>query len=299
MRKKRLGEILLERRLINVDQLNAGLSHQRQWGMRLGTALVAKAFISEGALVRVLSESLGIPMVDLSLINVDPAALALVPSRVCERYEVFPVSVKPQPRGGRRQLTLAMADPLNVTAIDEIAFTSECNVVPAIAQISSLDQAIRLHYHGHAVKISPIQLAAPTQQQYADHPAIGEGVGNEVTYSTNSARAPFVDAAASEDDAPVVMGVTVVDNQTLPPEDPYAGQPTGAFARATSGEGEPVEGEPLELGNLAANVDLAYVEAVERKVWAIMRVLTRRGLVTKDEFLAEIAQAEQEAASQS
>ena len=120
--KKRLGELLIERGLIDVDQLNSALSHQRQWGMRLGTALVAKGFVAEGMLTRVLSESLGFPMVDLSRIVIEPKALQLVPRRVCEQHDVLPLGLKEQ--GGRKLLFLAMADPLNATVIDEIAFTS-------------------------------------------------------------------------------------------------------------------------------------------------------------------------------
>ena len=90
--KKRLGEILLERGLIDVDQLNSALAHQRQWGMRLGTALVAKGFIAEGMLTRVLSESLGIPMVDLARVVVDQHALQIVPRRLAEQYDVFPIA---------------------------------------------------------------------------------------------------------------------------------------------------------------------------------------------------------------
>ena len=132
--KKRLGEILLERGLIDSDQLNSALAHQRQWGMRLGTALVAKGFVAEGALTRILSESLGIPMVDLSRVVVDPKALALVSRRTCEAHDVLPLGFKEEPNR-RKILLLAMADPLNATVIDEIGFTNDCIVKPAIAQI--------------------------------------------------------------------------------------------------------------------------------------------------------------------
>jgi hypothetical protein len=65
-------------------------------GIRLGTALVAKGFIAEGTLVRVLSESLNIPMVDLSKVEPQPAALQLVSASLCEQYEVFPLAVQEQ-----------------------------------------------------------------------------------------------------------------------------------------------------------------------------------------------------------
>ena len=91
----------------------------------------------------------------------------------------------------------------------------------------------------------------------------------------------------------VVVGVSLLENRSLPADDPYAGQPTGAFAIARSGEGV----AELVLSTLAhdgvANaVELEALDAIERKFWALMRVLTRRGLVTKDEFLAELALTE-------
>jgi hypothetical protein len=287
--RKRLGELLLERRLIDVDQLNAALGHQRQWGMRLGTALVAKGFIAEGTLMRVLSESLSIPIVDLAKIEVDPNALAVVPARICEQYEVFPISVK-EPKGGRRILLLAMADPLNVTAIDEIAFTTSCMVKPAIAQVSSLDQAIQRYYHGKKIDISPLNFDRGALGRPSAFPGVGGPGDTEPPTTSPSMRQPFMDYSDEGEPAPVVMGISLVDNKALPPDDPYAGQPTGAFAIAKSDEAGP--DVPLVLENVARPADQDAIEALEKKFWALMRVLARRGLVTKDEFFNELGETE-------
>ena len=295
--KKRLGEILLERRMIDVDQLNAALGHQRQWGIRLGTALVAKGFIAEGTLMKVLSEALGIPMVDLSKVQPDQKALSLVPARMCEQHEVFPVALKEPPKGGRRTLLLAMADPLKLTAIDEVAFTTDCQVNVVIAQTSSLDDAIQRYYHGKRREISPLnfqqEVAAPVIGDDEEHTSPGMLRGHSSVGSAGPA-APFMDYSDEGDSGPVVMGVSLLDNRTMAADDPYAGQPTGAFAIARSDEGAPVE---LVLSTLARDgvvspVELESLDAIERKFWALMRVLTRRGLVTKEEFLAELALTE-------
>lgn len=153
--KKRLGELLLEKRLIDVDQLSAALAHQRQWGVRLGVSLVAMGFIAEGTLVQALADGLGLPLVDLSKVVVDKKALALVPDRVCEASEVFPIAVR-ELTGGRSTLLLAMADPQNTAAIDEVAFLSDCIVKTAIAPTSSIEQAIQRHLRGRRVEIAPI-----------------------------------------------------------------------------------------------------------------------------------------------
>lgn len=296
--KKRLGEILLERRLIDVDQLNAALGHQRQWGIRLGTALVAKGFIGEGLLMKVLSEALNIPMVDLAKVQVDPKALALVPARMCEQHEIFPLAIKePTTKGGRRTLLIAMADPLKLTAIDEVAFTADCQVMAAIAQTSSLDDAIQRYYHGQKREITPLNLTQtislpPLEEQ------TNPGRARPGPSTSAGPAAPFMDYSdeASEPSAPVVMGISVLQNQSLSPDDPYAGQPTGAFAVARSGEGGPLQKPNGQDARSSASVlpgvvrpaDVEAIEALEKKFWALMRVLTRRGLVTKEEFMQEL-----------
>lgn len=309
--KKRLGEILLERGLIDVDQLNSALAHQRQWGMRLGTALVAKGFIAEGMLTRVLSESLGIPMVDLARVVVDQKALQLVPRRLAEQYDVFPIGLREQPNR-RRMLLLAMADPLNATAIDEIGFTTDTIVKPAIAQISSLEQAIRRHYYGQRVEVAPLAM----QRTGPGAPAVKSEEGMTILTGHGEERVvggrptpqaqPQTQAQAQAQQEPPVIQLTdeVTDPtrggygqaqpayaqvQPLPAE--YAGHSTGVFSMPPpSMEGEPVAAQ--DILSITRPADLQDLEALEKKFWALMRVLARRGFVTKEEFLAELRASE-------
>ena len=284
--KKRLGEILLERGLIDVDQLNSALAHQRQWGMRLGTALVAKGFIAEGVLTRVLSESLSIPMVDLARVVVDGKALQLVPRRLAEQYEVFPIAVREQ-QNGRRMLLLAMADPLNATAIDEVAFTTDSIVKPAIAQISSLEQAIRRHYYGERVEVAPLHMQRGTMAGRTDEPmTIVGGHGEERVIG---AKEPPVIQLTDEVTAPRGQTSPPAYEVVAPPPD-YTGQPTGVFTMGVSQEGVPVT--PGDILSVTRPADLEDLESLEKKFWALMRILARRGLVTKEEFLAELRVSE-------
>jgi hypothetical protein len=300
--KKRLGEILMERGLIDGDQLNAALGHQRQWGMRLGTALVAKGFVAEGVLTRVLSESLGFPMVDLSRVVIDPKVIALVPRRTCEAHDVLPVGVKEEP-GRRKVLFLAMADPLNATVIDEIAFTNDCVVKPAIAQISSLEQAVRRYYLGQRVDIAPLNFDArpKASESYLDQgdalTITGTGVGGErvVVGRQSLDGAPLIEL---REEVPAEPVLSPFDAPPLPQD--YVGQRTGVFAMPTPVQAvQGVQSRPEELpiadGDILAisrTADLEQIEALERKFWALMRVLARRGLVTKEEFLAELRSAD-------
>lgn len=296
--KKRLGEILLERGLIDVDQLNSALAHQRQWGMRLGTALVAKGFIAEGMLTRVLSESLSIPMVDLSRVVADQRALQIVPRRLAEQYDVFPIALREQPNG-RRMLLLAMADPLNATAIDEIGFTTDTIVKPAIAQISSLEQAIRRHYYGQRIDVAPLtmQRGAPGAPGAAAAAALKSEEG--MTILTGHGEERVVGGQRVPAEEPVIQLTDEVTdplradqpayNAQLPAE--YSGQTTGVFSMPPpSMEGEPVQSQ--DILSITRPADLQDLEALEKKFWALMRVLARRGLVTKEEFLAELRSSE-------
>ncbi len=293
--KKRLGEILLERGLIDVDQLNSALAHQRQWGMRLGTALVAKGFIAEGMLTRVLSESLGIPMVDLARVVVDQRALQIVSRRLAEQYDVFPIALREQPNG-RRMLLLAMADPLNATAIDEIGFTTDTIVKPAIAQISSLEQAIRRHYYGQRIDVAPLTMQRGGPSAAAAVVKSEEGM----TILSGHGEERVVGGQRKPVEEPVIQLTDEVTdpqhadqpayNASLPAE--YSGQTTGVFSMpAPSMEGEPVQSQDI-LQSIARPADLQDLEALEKKFWALMRVLARRGLVTKEEFLAELRSSE-------
>lgn len=273
--KKRLGELLLERRIIDIDQLNSALVHQRQWGLRLGTALVAKGFVAEGTLVRVLAEALGIPMVDLATVTPDPAALRLVPARVCEQHDVFPLAVLEQ-KGTRKVLQLATADPLNLTAIDEVAFTCDCVVKPSIAQISSIDHAIRRCYHGESRAIPPLSFEAvvPSANLY---PTIGAG-GDD---ATNPAR------RAPGQTLPMREGFEDYTDDVSEPSGPaLAGGRT--MSRAPGHALPNVGAHPGSSLPPSAAGELDGTESLEQRFWALMRVLNRRGLLTPDDFASEL-----------
>jgi hypothetical protein len=302
--KKRLGEILIERGLIDVDQLNSALSHQRQWGMRLGAALVAKGFVAEGMLTRVLSESLGFPMVDLSRIVVEPRALQLVPRRVCEQHDVLPLAIKEQ--HGRKLLFLAMADPLNATVIDEVAFTTGAVVKPAIAQISSLEQAIRRYYLGQRVEIAPLNFDARLKSTaFANSEPmtiVGAGGASErVVVGRQAIDTNTLVQLDSEAEIPVdaVMPLAPFSAPSLPSD--YLGQRTGVFAMPSLQPGELAPPTPTvevavadaDIVAMTRSADHEQLEALERKFWALMRALARRGLITKEEFLTELQAADE------
>ena len=306
MAKKRLGELLLERGVITLEQLNDALAAQRLWGQRLGAVLVAKGIVAEGTLTRSLAESLRIPMVDLSKVTPEPKALLTLPAALAEEHEVFPVAVKDH--RGRKTLLLAMADPLNMNVIDEVAFRSSLHVRPAIAQLSSLRAAIRKFYRNQAISIPALNYEKVSQEEalsFVTH----TGHENIIDFESNShasAPPPLVEAPKNKEAKPRTVGTPLEHLQTPEPP-PYMQQEqsdfeieqvAGQFDQTTGvymvqsaldqGE-EPLSEDALsEMFPSGNSIELEQLESLERKFWALMRVLSRNGVVTREMFLDEL-----------
>ncbi len=145
MARRRLGEVLLARGAITKAQLDDALQYARRTRQRLGGALVQKGHLTEEALVNALSESLGLAAVDLERVFVDWNAVQLLSAQVCEAYGLFPYAV--EALHGRRQLLLAMVDPLNLSAVEEVEFTAGLPVSARLAPLAAVHAAILRHYH--------------------------------------------------------------------------------------------------------------------------------------------------------
>ena len=136
----KLGEILLREGLITQDQLKKALLEQKNTGMRLGYTLVKLGFVEETEISKMLARQYRMPAVDLSRFEVDPKILKLLPPDVAIKHAVLPLK-----REGRT-LTVAIADPNNVTAIEDIKFITRCDVFPVIAGEYTLRNAIDKYY---------------------------------------------------------------------------------------------------------------------------------------------------------
>ena len=136
----KLGESLLKDNLITPQQLKEALDYQRVNGGRLASTLVKLGMLSDEEVTAVLSRQYGVPSVNLELFEVDPAAVALVPQETAERYSVLPLS-----RVGAT-LTLAMVDPTNVFAIDDIKFMTGLSVEPVVVSETALNAAVKKYY---------------------------------------------------------------------------------------------------------------------------------------------------------
>src|SRR6202050_1026778 len=136
----RLGEILVKENLITSDQLKQALDYQQQHGGRLGSCLAKMGFISDDDITEVLSREYGVQSINLRYYEVDPTVIKLIPQDTAVRYQLVPLS-----RVGST-LTIAMTDPTNVFAMDDIKFMTGFNVEPVVASETAISEAINKFY---------------------------------------------------------------------------------------------------------------------------------------------------------
>ncbi len=137
----RLGELLLKENMVSPQQLQDALNHQKMSGGKLGKAFVSLGFVKDQEITSLLSRQYGVPSINLDHFEVDPAIIKIIPAETSRKYQVLPLS-----RSGAT-LTIAMADPTNVFAMDDIKFMTGYNVEPVVASETTLEEAID-HYYG-------------------------------------------------------------------------------------------------------------------------------------------------------
>jgi len=143
--RKKLGEILLEAKVITPEQLKEALEDQKKYGNRLGAILLDRRHIDEKAFLYALSQQLKIPAVDFSRSSIAETVIHIVSQEVQEKNAVFPVAIKRTPSGN--VLILAMSDPTNVEIQDHIRFSTGYRVEPVLALESVIRQAIRDYWY--------------------------------------------------------------------------------------------------------------------------------------------------------
>jgi type IV pilus assembly protein PilB len=142
MQPSRLGELLVRSNLITRDQLQRALEEQKNSGgqLRLGAVLVKEGYISESELTAFLSKQYSVPSINLAEFEIDPTVVKLLPVEVVQKYQAIPVN-----RSGST-LILAMSDPSNIFAIDDIKFMTGYNVEVVVASDTGIKSAIDKYY---------------------------------------------------------------------------------------------------------------------------------------------------------
>jgi type IV pilus assembly protein PilB len=148
--ERRLGQLLVDEGLIGAEELQKALEEQLHSGARLGFCLVSLGLLAEQDLTQALSSQFGVPAVDISAIQLDPKVLMLIPADFANKHLVLPLK-----RTGRT-LTVAMADPTNLTVIDDLKFITRFDVDPVLAGEYSLRGAIERYYELATAKLGEL-----------------------------------------------------------------------------------------------------------------------------------------------
>jgi type IV pilus assembly protein PilB len=140
MARVRIGEMLVQQGRIDAYQLESALAHQRRWGGRLGRAIVHLGFMKESAVLEVVGGQLGVPFVHIGDRHVPAHVLATVPQKLIRTRRVLPLAKLSDSRRG--PLVVALTDPADLHALDEVAFATGMQVKPVLAAEADLDEAI-------------------------------------------------------------------------------------------------------------------------------------------------------------
>src|SRR6185436_19415864 len=144
----RIGELLLKEKRITPDQLQQALNHQKANGGKLGYNLVKMGVVKDEEITALLSKQYGVPSINLTQFEIDPGVIKLIPADTATKYQIVPLS-----RAGAT-LTIAMTDPTNVFAMDDIKFMTGYNVEPVVASETAVIEAIAKYYPAVAKNVA-------------------------------------------------------------------------------------------------------------------------------------------------
>src|SRR5215469_11691512 len=191
---QRLGDLLVREKVITPEQLERALKAQRESGgqTRLGSMLVRLGYISDEEVTNFLSRQYGLPAINLQYFEIDPTVIKLVPEDTAKRYQILPLS-----RVGAA-LTIAMADPTNVFAIDDIKFMTGFNIEPVVASEPAIAEAILKAYGDSGPEENVDELLA----------AMGDEA--DVELQADQEEIDLSELEKSADEAPVVKLVNII-----------------------------------------------------------------------------------------
>jgi type IV pilus assembly protein PilB len=162
----RIGELLLKEKRISAEQLQEALTYQRTNGGKLGANLVKLGYVKDDEITALLSKQYGVPSIALNQFEIDPAVIKLVPGDTARKYQIVPLS-----RAGAT-LTIAMTDPTNVFAMDDVKFMTGYNVEPVVASEIAVVDAIDKYYGVGTAPSEKPKAGGPVVQDQAGESAL-------------------------------------------------------------------------------------------------------------------------------
>lgn len=161
IQKRRLGEILVIANKINQAQLDEALKIQKEEGMKLGEVLVEKGFVTEYDIIHAIEQQIGIKEVDLGNVQCDKKVLKIVPQKICDKHMLAPFGFEDG------KIKVAMADPLNIFAIDDIAISTGLEVKTFIAPKKDIRKFIEVNYSTEQVNKAAEELRKESKESIA------------------------------------------------------------------------------------------------------------------------------------
>ena len=192
---QRLGDLLVKDKAITSEQLEAAVKAQKASpNLRLGSVLVKMGFLSDDDVTNFLSRQYGVPAINLEFFEIDPAVVKLIPEDTAKRYQILPLS-----RVGA-SLTIAMVDPTNVFAMDDVKFMTGFNIEPVVASESSIIAGIEKAY------------SAVPEEDTSSLETIIASMGEEsaVELEAEEAEATLSELESSAEEAPIVKLVNLI-----------------------------------------------------------------------------------------
>ena len=203
----RIGELLLKEKRITPEQLQEVLNYQKANGGKLGVNMVKLGYVKDEDITALLSKQYGVPSINLGEFEIDPAVIKLIPAETALKYQIVPLS-----RAGAT-LTIAMTDPTNVFAMDDIKFMTGYNVEPVVASDSAVSDAIQKYYvaaggkaasGGNGNAMSALEVASKALE---DMPLVADG---EVEVLEELEEISADTLARQGEEAPVIKLVNVL-----------------------------------------------------------------------------------------
>lgn len=212
---EKLGELLLKEKIISPEQLKKAIEEQRITGGRLGSTMVSLGFIKEQELVNFLSKQYGVPAVNLREFDIDPRVSRLVPFEVCDKYTLIPIN-----RAGST-LIVAMADPSNIFAVDDVKFLTGYNVEVVIASEAAIKEAIEREFKRKVSKDEgESEAQQPIEEVPVEEPTLEEAVSlleevEELEVVQEEEEVNVNELQRATEDAPVVKLVNAILHEAI------------------------------------------------------------------------------------
>src|SRR3954464_12845869 len=203
----RIGELLLKEKRITPAQLQEALNYQKTSGGKLGFNLVKLGFVKDEEITALLSKQYGVPSINLSQFEIDPAIVKLIPAETAQKYQIIPLS-----RAGAT-LTIAMTDPTNVFAMDDIKFMTGYNVEPVVASETAVTEAIARYYPANAAP--PPRVAAEPKKKKEVLPQQAANLKNGATLEMVTRALEETAGDISDDEVEMLEEIEQIDVSTL------------------------------------------------------------------------------------